>query len=91
MWKQKCVKNGKSRENKKYLCKERGYNFIKGDRRTNEKIKARKVMCIILYATRRMSINKIAKIFNMCWSLVYKQINKAAEKLEDHKIKDDIK
>ena len=34
----------------------------------------------MLYATGRMSINKIAKIFNMCWSLVYRWIKEAAEK-----------
>lgn len=48
---QKCgsenyVKNGKARGKQKYLCKECGYNFIEGDRRTNEKIKARKKQCI---------------------------------------------
>ena len=85
------VKNGKARGHKKYLCKECGCNFIEGDRRTNEKIQARKAMCIMLYATGRMSINKIAKIFNMCWSLVYRWINEAAEKLPDYKIKDDVK
>lgn len=45
----------------------------------------------MLYATGRMSINKIAKIFNMCWSLVYRWIKEAAEKLAEYKIKDDIK
>ena len=41
------VKNGKARGKQRYLCKECGYNFIEGDRKTNEKIKARKAMCII--------------------------------------------
>ena len=45
----------------------------------------------MLYATGRMSINKIAKMFNMCWSLVYRWIKEAREKLEEYKIKDDIK
>ena len=45
----------------------------------------------MLYATGRMSINKIAKIFNMYWSLVYRWIKEAGEKLEEYKIKDDIK
>ena len=48
-------------------------------------------MCIMLYGIGKMSINKIAKIFDMCWSLVYRWINEAAEKLPDYKIKDDIK
>ncbi len=37
-----------------------------------------------------MSINKIAKIFGMCWSLVHRWINEAAEKLPDYKIKDNV-
>ena len=48
-------------------------------------------MCIMLYVTGRMSINKIAKIFNMCLSLVYIWIKEAGEKLEEYKIKDNIK
>ena len=38
------VKNRKARGHQKYLCKECGCNFIEGDRRTNEKIQARKAM-----------------------------------------------
>ena len=59
----KYVKNGKARGHQKYLCKECGCNFIEEDRRTNKKIKARKALCVALYATGRVSINKIAKIF----------------------------
>ncbi len=84
---EKYVKNGKARGHQKYLCKECGCNFIEGDRRTNEKIKARKAKCIMLYATGKISINKIAKIFGMCWSLIYRWINESAEKLEKYKIR----
>ena len=86
----KYVKNGKTRGVQKYLCKKCGCNFIEGDRRTNAKIRARKSLCVMLYATGRMSINKIAKIFGMCWSLVYRWINEAAENLEDYKIDKNI-
>ena len=48
-------------------------------------------MCIALYAQRKTSINKIAKTFGMCWSLVYRWIKEAAENLEEYKIRDDIK
>ncbi len=82
---EKYVKNGKARGNQKYLCKECGCNFIEGDRKTNEKIKARKVKCSMLYVTGKMSINKIAKIFGMCQSLVYRWTNEAAKKLPDYK------
>ena len=60
---EKYVKNGKAREHQKYLCKECGCNFMEGDRRTNKKIKARKALCITLYATGRVSINKYSKNF----------------------------
>ncbi len=48
-------------------------------------------MCIMLCATGKISINKIAKIFGICQSLLYRWINEAAEKLPDYKIKDDVK
>ena len=48
-------------------------------------------MGLLLYAIVMMLINKIAKIFNMCWSLVYRWIKEVGEKLEEYKIKDDIK
>ena len=47
------VKNGKAREHQKYLSKEFGCNFIEGDRRTKEKIQARKVMCVMLLCHRK--------------------------------------
>lgn len=48
-------------------------------------------MCIMLYWTGKVSINKISKIFNIYWSLVCKRIDDAAEKLQDYKIKEDIR
>ena len=41
---EKYVKNGKVRGQQRYLCKACGCNYIEGDRRTNEKIKARKAI-----------------------------------------------
>ena len=40
------VKNGKVRGKQRYLCKDCRYNFVEGDARTNEKIKAKKAMCV---------------------------------------------
>ena len=34
------VRNGFSNNKQRYLCKECGYTFVEGDRRTNHKIKA---------------------------------------------------
>ena len=84
---EKYVKSGKARWHQKYLCKECGCNFIERDRRTNEKIKARKAMCIFMYAQGKTSINKIAKTLGLCWSLVYRWIKEAAESLEEYTLK----
>lgn len=48
-------------------------------------------MCIMLYGARKVSINKIAKIFGMWWSLVCRWISEASEKLPDYEIKGDVK
>jgi transposase-like protein len=42
---EKIVKSGKQR----YKCKECGYNFVIGDKRTNEKIIALKALCLIIF------------------------------------------
>ena len=87
---EKRVKDGRVRGRQRYSCKECGCNFIEGDRRITEKIGARKAMCMMLYATGKISINKIAKTFGMCWSLIYRWTNESAEKLSNYEIKNDV-
>ena len=41
------VKNGKVRGKQRYLCKDCRYNFVEGDARTNEKIKAKKAIDLL--------------------------------------------
>ena len=58
------VKNGKVRGKQRYLCKECGYNFVEGDAQTNEKIQAKKAMCVLQYAQGKASYNMLAIIDN---------------------------
>ena len=46
----KIIKAGKSGEKQRYKCKECGYHFVEGDARTNEKIAAKKALCLLFYS-----------------------------------------
>lgn len=83
------VKNGIVREKQRYRCKKCGYNFVEGDGRTNEKIAAKKAMCILQYAQGKASYNMLAKLYNTWPSLVYRWVKEAAEKLPEVKVPDD--
>jgi len=52
-----------------------------GDNRTNERIAAKKAMCVILYSLGKGSYNMLAKIFNTWPSLIYRWITEAGVKL----------
>ena len=86
----KVVKNGFVNKKQRYLCKECGYNFVEGDRRTNPKIKAMKAWCVLLYALCKASFNMLAKIFHTWPSLVYYWICQAGNALPETKISDTI-
>jgi transposase-like protein len=44
------IKSGIVRGKQRYQCKERGYNFVESDGRTNEKIVAKKTMCVAVFS-----------------------------------------
>lgn len=85
------VKNGKVRGKQRYLCKDCGYNFVEGDARTSEKIKAKKAMCVLQYGQGRASFNMLAKIYDTWPSLVYRWVKEAAEQLPKPEIAEDTK
>ena len=85
------VKNGITRGKQRYKCKECGYNFVIGDDRTNEKIAAKKAMCVILYSLGKASYNMLAHIFDTWPSLVYRWIAEAGAKLPEQEISGEIK
>jgi transposase len=85
------VKNGIVRGKQRYKCKECGYNFVEGDGRTNEKIAAKKAMCVLLYTLSRASYNGLARIFDTWPSLVYRWIVEAGAAWPDEGVPGDIK
>jgi len=87
----KTVRNGIVRGKQRYRCKECGYNFVEGDGRTNEKIAAKKAMCVLLYSLSKASFNGLARIFDTWPSLVYRWIVEAGAKLSDETVPGDIR
>ena len=85
------VKNGIVREKQRYKCKICGCNFVEGDQRTNEKIAAKKAMCVILYSLGKGSFNMLAKAFDTWPSLVYRWVVEAGVKLPEPEISGEIK
>ena len=85
------VKNGKVRGKQRYRCKECGYNFVEGDARTNEKIRAKKAICVLQYAQGKTSYNMLAKIYHTWPSLVYRWVKEAGEQVSEPDIPEDIK
>jgi len=88
---EKTVKSGFVRGKQRYKCKECGYHFVEGDGRTNEKIAAKKAMCVLLYSLSRASFNGLARIFNTWPSLIYRWIVEAGASLPDEDVPGDIK
>ena len=88
---ERTVRNGIVRGKQRYKCKECGYNFVEGDGRTNEKIIAKKAMCVILYSLGKASFNMLAKVFDTWPSLVYRWIVEAGAKLPEPEISGEIK
>ena len=86
----KNIKSGKVNNKQRYECKECGCHFMEGDERTNEKIKAKKALCILLYSLGKCSFHMLAKIFNTHPSLVYRQVKEASKKLPGYQIDDNI-
>ena len=85
----KNIKSGKVNDKQRYECKECGCHFMEGDG-TNEKIKAKKALCVLLYSLGKCSFRMLAKIFNTHPSLVYRWIKEASERLPKYQIEDNI-
>ena len=79
----KIVKSGKVRDKQRYKCKECGYNFVIGDKRTNDKIVALKALCVLFYSLGKGSYNMLGKLFGRNRSLIYRWIREAGINTEE--------
>ncbi len=86
----KNIKSGKVNHKQRYEWKECGCHFVEGDDRTNDKIKAKKALCVLFYSLGKCSFRMLAKIFDTHPSLVYKWVTEAADRLPQPEISDDI-
>jgi transposase len=80
---EKLVKSGKVRGLQRYKCKECGYHFVIGDKRTNDKIPALKALCVLLYSLGKGSYNMLGKLFGRNRSLIYRWIREAGLNMEE--------
>ena len=86
----KVVKSGKIRGQQRYKCKECSYNFVIGDKRTNEKIIALKALCVLLYSLGKGSYNMLGKLFGRNRSLIYRWIRDAGLSTKEPDISGEI-
>ena len=77
------VKNGIVAGKQRYQCKKCRCTFREGDARTNEKIAARKALCVLLYAMAKGSFRMMGKILNTNHTLVYRWIRTFGESLPE--------
>ena len=61
----KNIKSGKVNDKQRYECKECGCHFMEGEARTNEKIKAKKALCVLLY-----SLGKYKEFLLFCQNII---------------------
>ena len=86
----KVVKSGRVRNKQRHKCKDCGYYFVTGDERTNEKIKALKAFCVLLYSLGKGSYNMLGKLLNRNRSLIYRWIREAGINTEEPTINGEI-
>ena len=84
------VKNGIVAGKQRYLCKECGHNFREGDNRTNDKIAAKKALCVLLYAMAKGSFRMMGRILRIDHTLVYRWIRSFGESLAEPEVQGEI-
>jgi len=80
------VKSGIVCGKQRHKCKECGCNFREGDERTNEKIAAKKALCVLLYAMAKGSYRMMGRILKIDHALVYRWIRSFGESLPEAEV-----
>jgi transposase len=87
---ERITKNGMVRGKQRYKCKECDYNFVVGDERTNDNIKALKALVVMIYSLGKGSYNMLGKFFKRDRSLIYRWIKEAGLSFDEPSIDGDI-
>jgi transposase len=88
---EQAVKNGIVGGRQRYRCRECGCNFREGDNRTNEKVAAKKVPCVLLYGMAKGSFRMIGRILGTDHTRVYRWIRKFGQSLPAPQVQGEIK
>ena len=84
------VKSGVVAGKQRYKCKKCRCNFRVGDNRTNDKVAAKKALCILLYAMAKGSYRMLGRILKTDHTLVYRWIRSFGEELPEPEVPGDI-
>ena len=85
------VKNGIVAGKQRDKCKNCNATFREGDKRTNNKIIAKKALCILLYAMAKGSFRMLGRILNTNHTMVYRWIRQFGESPPESTVSEDIK
>lgn len=88
---EKIVKSGIVGGKQRFRCKQCGCHFRLGDNRTNQKIAAKKALCILWYAMGKGSYRMIGKLLQIKHTLVYRWIREFGQTLPKPQILGDIR
>jgi transposase len=84
------VKNGIVAGKQRYKCKDCGYRFREGDRRTSEKTAAKKALCVLFYSLAKGTFRGLGRILNTNHTLVYRWIREFGEALPEPAVSGEI-
>ena len=85
------VKSGIVAGKQRFHCKDCGCNFREGDNRTNDKVAAKKALCILLYAMAKGTYRMMGRILKIDHALVYRWIRAFGESLPEPQVSGEIK
>jgi transposase len=88
---QHTVKSGIVSGKQRYYCKDCGCNFREGDNRTNDKIAAKKALCVLIYAMAKGSFRMMGRILRIDHTLVYRWVREFGESLPEPTVPGDIR
>jgi transposase-like protein len=70
----------------RYRCKDCGCNYREGDERTNEKVVAKKSLCLLFYAMAKGSYRMMGRILEINHTLVSRWVRSFGESLPEPKV-----
>ena len=80
------VRSGAVAGKQRYRCRECGCHFREGDDRTNAGVTAKKALCVLLYATAKVSFRALGRALGANHALVYRWVREFGESLPEPEV-----